>query len=155
MTKWILFVHVLSAMWLATGAFGGAIARAQGRRALDLPGKVAALRMGWRLASIFAIPGSIFAGLTGLSLLDPMGFGFRPGWVHASLAIWLVILGLGLLYLAPRAKRMLAAAEESLAAGAPNDELKRLASSKLARALADLPALGVVALVLLMVVKPF
>jgi uncharacterized membrane protein len=155
MTKWILFVHVLSAMWLATGAFGGAIARAQGRKALDLPGKVAALRMGVRMASVFGLPGSLAAGLTGLSLLDPMGFGFRPGWVHASVGIWLVILGLVLLYLRPRANRMLAAAEESLAAGAPNDELKRLASSKLARALADLPALGVVALVLLMVVKPF
>ena len=154
-TEWIRLVHILAAIWLATGAFGGAVVRAYGKRASDLPGKVAALRIGRRLVTLFALPGSVIAGLTGLSLLDPMGIGFRHGWVHASLAIWLVLLGLGFLYLAPRQKRLLAAAEASLAAGAPSDELKRLASTPLPGILADVSALGVVVLVALMALTPF
>ena len=155
MTEWIRLVHILSAIWLATGAFAGAVVRAHGKRASDLPGKVAALRIGRRLVTLFSLPGSVVAGLTGLSLLDPMGIGFRHGWVHASLAIWLVLLGLAFLYLAPRQKRLLAAAEASLAAGAPSDELKRLAASPLPGILADVSALGIVVLAALMSLKPF
>lgn len=154
-TEWIRLVHILAALWLATGAFAGAVVRAQGKRASDLPGKVAALRIGRRLITVFSLPGSLLAGLTGLSLLDPMGIGFRQGWVHASLAIWLLILGLGFLYLAPRQKRLLAAAEASLAAGAPSDELARLSAPALPGILADSTALGVVILAALMALKPF
>jgi hypothetical protein len=50
---------------------------------------------------------------------------------------------------------MLAAGEASLAAGAPTDELKRLAADKLPGIVADLQALGLVLLVLLMAFKPF
>lgn len=155
MTEWIRLVHILSAIWLATGAFAGAVVRAHAKRASDLPGRVAALRIGRRLVTLFSLPGSVVAGLTGLSLLDPMGIGFRHGWVHASLAIWLVLLGLAFLYLAPRQKRLLAAAEASLAAGAPSDELKRLAASPLPGILADVSALGIVVLAALMSLKPF
>lgn len=155
MTEWIRLVHILSAIWLATGAFAGAVVRAHAKRASDLPGRVAALRIGRRLVTLFSLPGSVVAGLTGLSLLDPMGIGFRHGWVHASLAIWLVLLGLAFLYLAPHQKRLLAAAEASLAAGAPSDELKRLAASPLPGILADVSALGIVVLAALMSLKPF
>jgi uncharacterized membrane protein len=152
---WILLVHVLSAVWLASGAFAGALVRAQGKRTPDFAGKVAALKIGARLVSVFAIPGSLAAGLTGLSLLDPLGFGFRPHWVHLSLAIWLVLLGVGLLYTAPHLRRMVRAAEASLAAGAPSAEFLALASNKLPGILADVSALGIVVLIALMILKPF
>jgi uncharacterized membrane protein len=131
------------------------VVRAQARRAPDLAAKVAAMRIGWRLMSLFGIPGSIVAGLSGLSLLDPMGFGFRPGWVHASVGIWAVLLLLVLFYLAPRLKKTLRAGEASLQAGAPTDELKRLTAAAAPRILGDVTALGIVVLVLLMVLKPF
>lgn len=154
-TEWIRLVHILSAIWLATGAFAGAVVRAQAKRAGDLAGRVTLLRLGRRLLTVFSLPGSLLAGLTGLSLLDPMAIGFRHGWVHASLAIWLLILGVTYLYLAPRQKRLLAAAESSLAAGAPSAELTRLSAAALPGILADSTALGVVVLASLMALKPF
>lgn len=154
-TGLILVLHVLSALWLAAAAFGGAVVRAAGRRAPDLAGKVTALRIGWRFASIFGLPGSIVAGLTGLYLLDLRGWGFKPGWVHVSVTLWIVILALNLTYSFPRLKRTVAAAEASLAAGAPSEEFKRLASAKGPRMLADLTAVAVVVFIVLMVLKPF
>ena len=154
-TGFVLVVHVLAALWLAVSAFGGSVVRAAGRRAPDLAGKVAALRIGWRLVSIFGLPGSIVAGLTGLYLLDIGGWGFKAGWVHVSVTLWVLLVGLSLLYTAPRLRRTLAAAEASLSAGAPSEEFRRLASARLPRLLADLTALGVVIFVVLMVLKPF
>ena len=151
----LLALHVLSAFWLAAGSFAGAVARAQGKRAADLAGKTTALRIAWRLASIFAIPGGIVSGLSGLVLLTPTGYGFRPGWVHASVTLWGVLILMNLFYLAPRLRKTLAAAEASLAAGAPSVELQRLTSAKHPAILADVSALGVVILILLMVLRPF
>jgi uncharacterized membrane protein len=160
MTTWphaLLLVHVLSALWLSAAAFGGTVVRAAGKRAPDLAGKVGALRIAHRLASLFGLPGSILAGVTGILLLfyGPVPWGMKPGWVHASIGLWLVLLGLNLFYGYPRLTKTLAAAEASLAAGSPNDELKRLTASKVPAMIADLSALGVVIFVLLMVLKPF
>lgn len=153
----LLFVHVISALWLAGAAFGGTVVRAAGKRAPDLAGKVGALRIAHRLASLMGLPGSIVAGVTGILLLfyGPTPWGMKAGWVHASLGLWLVLLALNLFYSYPQLSRMLAAGEASLAAGAPTDELKRLTASKLPGILADLNALGIVIFVLLMVMKPF
>ncbi|HEX9799902.1 MAG TPA: DUF2269 family protein [Thermoanaerobaculia bacterium] len=153
----LLLVHVLSALWLSAAAFGGTVVRAAGKRAPDLAGKVGALRIAHRLASVFGLPGSILAGLTGLLLLfyGPVPWGLKPGWVHASIGLWFVLLGLNLFYNFPRLARTLAAAEASLAAGAPSDELERLTASKAPGIIADLTALGVVIFVVLMVMKPF
>jgi uncharacterized membrane protein len=153
--KAVLVLHVLSALWLAAGAFGGAVVRAVGRRATDLAGKVTALRIAWRLISIFGLPGSVVAGLTGLTLLGPLGYGLRPGWVRIAVTLWILVLALNLFYSFPRLRHTLAAAEASLAAGAPSDEFKRLASAKAPRMLADLTALAVVVFVVLMVLRPY
>lgn len=155
LTIWINFLHVLAALWLAAGAFAGAVVRAQTRRAPELAARVQGLRIGWRLVTVCAIPGSVVAGLLGVVLVFRLGYGFQPGWVHASVGLWLLLLGVGLFYSAPRLKRMLAAGEASLAAGAPTDELKRLAADRIPGIVADLQALGLVVLVLLMSFKPF
>ena len=153
----LLLVHVLSALWLSAAAFGGTVVRAAGKRAPDLAGTVHSLRIAHRLVSVFGLPGSIVAGVTGLLLLfyGPRPFGFEPGWVHASVGLWVVLLGLNLFYNFPRLAKTLAAAEASLEAGAPSDELKRLTASKAPGIIADLTALGVVIFVVLMVMKPF
>jgi hypothetical protein len=154
-TPWLLFLHVLAALWLAGGAFAGAVVRAANRRATDLPSRVHGLRIGWRLTTVFTLPGGLIAALLGFAILHPLGYGFRPGWVHASIGLWAVMYAIGAFYLAPWLKRTLAAAEASLAAGGPTDELKRLTALKAPRILADFNALGIVLLTLLMVMKPF
>ncbi len=155
LTPWLLFLHVLAALWLAGGAFSGAVVRSVTRKAPDLASRVHGLRIGSRLANVYSLPGGIVAGILGIGLLHPLGFGFRPVWVHVSIGIWLLMLANGLFYLRPWMSRTLAEAEASLATGAPTDELKRLTALKGPRMAADLNALGVVLLAYLMVVKPF
>ena len=152
---WIKLFHVASALWLAANAFGGTVVRAAGRRSTDLASKVAAMRIGARMALVFGLPGSILAGLSGLFMVWRAPALLEMGWIHASITLWVLLLGMNTIYLAPRMKRVLAAAEASLAAGAPTAELKSLTSSKLPSILADLNALGVVIFLVLMVLKPF
>jgi uncharacterized membrane protein len=154
-TQFLVFVHVLAALWLAASAFGGAVVRAAGRRAPDLAGRVTALRIGWRLVTIFGLPGSILAGATGLWLVFRMPALLKMGWIHVSITLWVLILALNLFYSFPHLRRMLAAGEASLAAGAPTTELQRLAASKAPSLLADLNAVAVLIFVFLMSLKPF
>ena len=151
----ILMVHVLSAFWLAVAAFGGTVVRAAGRRAPDLAGRVAALRIGERMATVFGVPGGVFAGATGIWIVVRSPEWLKFGWVHVSLTLWGVIFGMNAFYLGPRLRKLLAAGETSLAAGAPTEEFQRLAASKLAARLADVNALAIVIFVVLMVLKPF
>jgi uncharacterized membrane protein len=155
LVAWLLALHVLAAIWLAAGVFASTVVRAQGKKAKSLPERVMALRIAWRLANVYSLPGGIVAGILGFGLLHPMGYGFRPGWVHASIALWVLMLANGIFYLRPSLKRLLAAAEASAAAGSPNAELVAIAGRKGPAIAADLNALGLVLLTLLMVLKPF
>lgn len=150
-----MFLHIIAAYWLVAGVFANTVVRAQVKRSSELRDKVVALRIGVRLAQIFIVPGAIVAGLLGFWLVTARGWGFHPGWVQASSALYLVMLAVGLGFVGPRMRAMLRAGEASLAAGAPNDEFRRLAAAKLPGILADVLALGIVVLTLLMSLKPF
>jgi uncharacterized membrane protein len=154
MTTWVLFLHVAAALWLAGGVFAGAVVRAQTKRAPDLAGKVFGLRLAWRLAKVYVIPGALVAGLLGFYLVTARGFSFEVGWVQLSMILYLWMLAVTLFYLVPRLRATLAAAEASLAAGQPTPELMRLAGAKLPGILADVNALGILVLTFLMVVRP-
>ena len=156
LVNWMLVLHVFSVIWLSAGGFGGAVVRAQNKKAKSLPERVMAIRIANRLATVFSLPGGILAGLTGFGMLHPMGYGFAPGWVKVSIALWLVLLLNGIFFLRPFGQKMLAAGEASLAAGAPTPELQALVAGAKTRGIAsDLNLLGIVVLVLLMVLKPF
>jgi len=151
----LLLLHILSAFWLAVAAFGGTVVRAAGKRAPDLASRVAALRIGERMATVFGVPGGVLVGATGIWIVVRSPEWLKFGWVHASLTLWAVTFAVNAFYLGPRLRRLLAAGEASLAAGAPSAEFQQLASSKLAARLADLNALAVVIFLVLMVLKPF
>lgn len=153
--NWFVLAHVLAALWLSGGAFAGAFVRAQTRRATTLAEKVFGLRLGWRLLTVCSIPGSLVAGAIGLHLVTARGFGWKEGWVHASVGLWALATAAMLLATAPRLKRTLAAAERSLQQGAPTPELTALAAARWPGIVADLGALAVVLLTVLMVLKPF
>lgn len=154
-TNWMLFLHVLAALWLAGGVFAAAVVRAQGRKGSTFPERLMAMRIGWRLMNVYSVPGAIVAGVLGFGLLHPFGWGFRTGWVQVSIALWALMLANGLFYLRPTLRKTIAAAEASAAAGAQTAELSRLAAAKGPRIAADLNALGIVVLTLLMVMRPF
>jgi uncharacterized membrane protein len=152
----MLVLHVLSVIWLASGGFAGAVVRAQNRKAKSLPERVMAIRIANRLAAVYSLPGGILAGISGFGLLHPLGYGFAPGWVKISIVLWLAMLANGIFFLMPFGKKMLAAGEASLAAGAPTPELQALVASAKSRGIAsDLNLVGIVVLVLLMILKPF
>lgn len=151
---WLLFLHIISAFWLAAGSFAGAVVRAQAKRTPELAGKVQLLRLAWRLSSVFIVPGALISGFLGFNLVTARGWGFRPVWVHASITIYLIMLALTLFYLVPRLRKTLRAGEEALRAGAPTPEFQQLAGAKLPGILADVNALGIVILTLLMTIKP-
>ena len=150
-----LFLHIVAVFWLVAGAFGTTVVRAQVKRATDLRERVAVMRVGARLAMVFTIPGGIVAGLLGFWLVTARGWGFQPGWVKASAVIYLYMLATGLGYISPKMRALLRAGEASVAAGSPTAEFQRLAANKLPAILADVNALGIVVLTLLMTLKPF
>jgi uncharacterized membrane protein len=100
--------------------------------------------------TLFGLPGSLVAGATGLFLVMQAPALMKMGWVHVSITLWALILGTNLFYSLPRLKKMKAAAEASLAAGAER-EMKRLAAAKAPGMIADLNALAVLIFVVLMV----
>jgi uncharacterized membrane protein len=150
-----LFLHILASFWLAAGAFGRAVVRAQAKRTTDLRERVATLRVGARLAQVFIVPGALLAGVLGFWLVSARGWGFQPGWVHASIGLYALMLLNGFGFVLPRMRALLRAGEASVAAGAPTSEFTRLGASKLPGILADVNLLGIVLLTLLMTLKPF
>ena len=104
---WMLFLHVLAALWLAAGVFSGSVVRAQGRKAATPGERVLALRIAWRLANVYSLPGGIVAGLLGIGLLHPRGWTFGALWVQISMTLWLAMLLNGILYLRPTLPRPL------------------------------------------------
>ncbi len=153
MSIFFLFLHIVMVFWLVAGSFGGIVVRAQIRRAADLAAKVYGLRLAWRLVRVYTLPGAILAGLLGFYLVTARGFGFSTLWVQISAGLYLYMLASTLFYIVPRLRRTLAAGKASLAAGAPNAELKGLAAAKLPGILADVNALGIILLTAMMVFK--
>ena len=122
---------------------------------LAVLGAAFGLRLAWRLLAGFTIPGAAVAGVLGVHLVQARGIGWKEGWVHASMGLWALALLLSVLVLAPRVRRTLRAAEASLEAGLPSEELKSLLAARWPGYVADFNALAVVLLTLLMVLQPF
>ncbi len=154
LANWLRFVHILAALWLAAGAFAGPVIRAHVKRAETLRDKVQGLRLGWRLATVFSLPGGILVALVGFDLIVRLGYQLTQFWLLASTLLWLFAYGTAVFYHVPRMRRTLRAGEASLAAGAPTPEFKALTASKLPGILADVNALIIVIITLLMVLKP-
>ena len=152
--RWLLFFHIVAALWLAGGVIGGTVVRAQTRRAADLAAKVFGLRTAWRLMTVLTLPGALLAGLLGIGLVPMRGFRYSQGWVEGSLLLYLVMILVTLFYVAPMLLKTVRAAEASLAAGSPTPAFQKLTSAKLPSILADVNALGIVILTFLMAVKP-
>lgn len=152
---WLRFLHTFAALWLAAGALAAAAVRAQTKRAATLPERLFGLRLAYRLVNLFSLPGAVVTGLLGLALVSSRGYSWRAGWIHASIGLWALALGLSVFYGRPHLKRLIAGAETSLAQGAPTPEFQALVARKGPARVADLMLVALVLLVLLMVFKPF
>ena len=153
-SSWILFLHVLAALWLTAGVFGSTVIRAQTKKVRDFRAKAFGIRLLARSMKVFSVPGAIVSGVLGLYLVGARGYRFDTLWVTLSSAVWFVMLSVTLFYIAPKVFQLAVAVEAAVAAGEPNPQLDRLMANKLPGILADVNALGIVILVLLMTVKP-
>jgi uncharacterized membrane protein len=142
---WFLFLHITAALWVATGIFGSAVVRAQGKRASGPAERGVAVRLMWRLHAVFTVPGVLVAGLLGFYLVTAGGFRFNETWVIAAALLYLLMFLSTLFLVTPGLSRQRRAVE------AGTDPL---AGSKLPGILSDVNALILLVLVLLMVVKP-
>jgi uncharacterized membrane protein len=151
---WFRFLHILAALWLVGGLFAGPVVRAQIRRSNELAEQAFGLRLVWRLAAVFVVPGMLLTGLLGFHLIGVLHYPFSMMWIHGSVGLWAVLLLVTLFYSVPRARAAARAAEASVQAGAATPELRAALAAKLPGILWDVTALGTVILALLMVLKP-
>ena len=128
---WIKSLHEIAALWLAAGVFGSVVLRAWLKRnGGDASGKTLLAR----LHTVFSVPGVILAGVLGFYLVVSR-WGFKAGWIHASLALYLVLL-VSILFIQLPA-------------------LRRDSPGKLAGMMPHVDATLIVLMVILMAVKPF
>lgn len=132
---WIKALHEIAALWLAAGVFGSVVLRAWLKRK---GGDASGMALLSRLHSVFSVPGVILAGVIGFYLAVAR-WGFKAGWIHASLALYLLLLVSILFIQLPALRR--------LQTGTP--------PGKLAGILPHIDATLIVILVILMAVKPF
>jgi len=107
---------------------------------------IAAIR---RLDRTFANPGYLVLLLSGLAMTATGGFGFERGWIIAGLALYLLAALLGFTLFAPAIRRQLAEAERDPTSAA------YAAAARRSQLLAGVTTALVLAIVALMVLKPF
>lgn len=90
---WTWFLHVFAAIWLSVGVLGSTVVFALTKRATDPAGRAFGAKAALRLLTVFTLPGALLAGALGLYQVMAAGFGFRHGWVHLSVTLWVVLLG--------------------------------------------------------------
>ncbi|RME51399.1 MAG: DUF2269 family protein [Deltaproteobacteria bacterium] len=154
-TMWMKLFHILFVLWFAGGVLAAPIVRVRLKRAEGLRERVFALQLLDRLQKLLVLPGLLLAGLFGFGLLHTGGYGFRHGWVHLSIAIYLLLLLLNFAYITPQLRKRVMAAEASKEAGEETEALRALLDDKKFGMLADINAIALLLLSLLMTLKPF
>jgi uncharacterized membrane protein len=132
---WIKALHEIAALWLAAGVFGSVVLRAWLKRNAGNASGPALLS---RLHTEFSVPGVILAGLIGFYLVISR-WGFKAGWIHASVALYLVLLVSILFIQLPALRRLRTGTSPG----------------KLAGMMPHVDATLIVVLVILMAAKPF
>ncbi len=133
-------LHILTAIWLTVGVFASAVVFALLKRTSDPAGRAFGVRLAARLLTVYTLPGALLSGILGLYLVMAGGFGFKRGWVHASLLLWLLVLAIVLFVQMPRIR-------EAARTGGDIPPLVAI--------LTHVSALFIVVMVVLMTMKPF
>lgn len=159
----IRLLHILFSFWFVCGMLGRWLAYAQARRAAELPVASALLRLSDRFEQLMVIPGSQIvlllglgtAWLQGLPLLGALQGAGRVNWVFVSLVLYVSLIPLIVVVLAPRRRRRHALLAEAHAADTITPELRGALDDRLVRTSRALELLIVGLILLLMVLKPF
>jgi uncharacterized membrane protein len=146
---WMWVLHLLLALWLATGVFASAVVLAQVKRTTDAAERAFGFRLAWRLMTVFIVPGVLVAGALGFYLVSGFQYGFGKGWVQVSVGLYVLLLASIFLVQVPHFRKALHAGHAG-----ENAELERLARSPLPVMLNHVNALIILVMIILMAMKP-
>jgi uncharacterized membrane protein len=147
-----LFCHLLGAFLLVGGMVVAGVAFEAARRA-QTPEQIATLLGLARVGALLVAAGTVLVAAFGLWLVDLGGVGYSTDWLDAAVALFAVVIVLGVAGgRRPKHARRHAVAERDARGVSP--ELRRLLDDRAARTLNYLAALLIVAIVALMVFKP-
>ena len=158
----VRFLHIASAIWFLGGILARQIVRAHAKRTDDVQRFAAMSEAAGRIESTMVIPGNlaviVFGVIVSLLIGAPI-FGFLQGaernWLLVSNIILLLgFLNVPLIFL-PRGKLFRAALEDALAKGQMTPELRAHLDDPVVRIAHTYELVSMVAIVYLMVFKPF
>jgi uncharacterized membrane protein len=158
----IRFLHIASAIWFLGGILARQIVRTHAKRTDDVRRFAAMSEAAGRIESTMVIPGNlaviVFGVIVSLLIGAPI-FGFLQGaernWLLVSNIILLLgFLNVPLIFL-PRGKLFRAALEDALAKGQMTPELRAHLDDPVVRIAHTYELVSMVAIVYLMVFKPF
>ena len=156
---WLLFLHVLGAIIAFGPTFSSPIIGQMG--AAEREHGNFAMRVSRQLARIQILPLAIFQGITGVGLIVAANIDvMKANWLIVAIVLYLIAIGFAIFVQTPRAKRIIemttppagAPAGPPPAGGPPPALLSEIKKVKLG---GQLLIVLVVAIVFLMVVKPF
>jgi uncharacterized membrane protein len=152
-TKWLLFLHLLSAFVFVSGAVTAGVLQITALRR-ERPSEIALLLRTTRKAVVLLVAGALGTLVFGVALVGHEDIGYDTGWISASLGLWAVAMILG--GLGGRTARRARYLAERLAAegDTPNDELKALVAHRPSLLLSYASTAAVFAILVLMVWKP-
>ncbi len=153
MTNALLFLHLLSAFLLVSGAVTAGVLQLTAVRR-ERPSEIALLLRTTRVAVVLLIVGAWGALGFGLALVGHEGIGFGTGWVEAAIGLWIAAMALG--GAGGRSARHARRLAERLAreGDQPSEELNALVAHRPSLLLSYASSAAIVAVLVLMVWKP-
>jgi hypothetical protein len=158
LASWLKLLHVARAFWFVAGLVGRAIAIGHASRASDILIVTSDLAVAGQFERFMAIPGSVAVLVAGL-LAAWVGrypwFADGAYWLVTSLAIFAGLMVLVPTVFLPRGRIFEAALHEAQGRGTVTPELTAAFHDRAVAAARTTEALGVAAIIALMVLKPF
>ena len=153
MTNALLFLHLVSAFLLVSGAVVAGVAQLSALRR-ERPSEIALLLRLARPGVLLINLGALGTLAFGIALAEDTDIGLGAGWISASLALWVVMMLLG--GLGGRSARHARELAERLAAedDRPTEELRSLVAHRPSLLLSYASSALIVAILVLMVWKP-
>ncbi len=145
----VLLLHVLSAFAYVAGYVATNVLTEMARRDDALAFRREALRFSTRFDRLLNAPGGTLVGITGLATMFAFGYSPLVPWVLAAIALFLVVVGMGIFFWA----RVGGAVDRAMAAG-DNETVTRVLRSTRNVAVSRFENVLVVVLIALMVLRP-
>lgn len=146
----VLLLHVLAAFAYVAGYVATNVLTELARRTDDPAFRKEALRFSTRFDRLLNAPGGVLVGLTGLAAAVVFGYSLVSGWVLAAIVLYALIVATGIFFWS----RVGGAIDRAAAAGDDEDvqrELRRPRNVAVSR----IENLVLIAVIALMVLRPF